>query len=217
MIYNPAEHSLQNRLDFKPPMPNALVRWLFYQVLPWLLRGIFGGLSVKVTGDGLARLAAVRGERCLLLPNHPSEWDPCVLFDMGRQLKEYFFFVAAREVFNYSYGLRGWLFQRLGVYSLIRGSNDRASFKTSMDILSENRGRLVIFVEGEISNQNESLLPLEGGVIQLALVALNDVYKSVGKSLEALPSMFVFPVAIRYEYHEAGLDERPLTTPPSTG
>lgn len=129
------------------------------------------------------------------------------MFDIAKRLREAFFFVAAREVFDYSLGIRGWIFQRLGVYSLVRGSNDRASLKTSIGILGENKGRLVIFIEGEISSQNESLLPLESGVIQLAFMALNDCYKAGGKQLETLPSLFVSPMAIRYDYHPHGLSK----------
>jgi hypothetical protein len=129
------------------------------------------------------------------------------MFDVAKRLNENFFFVAAREVFDYSLGIRGWFFQKLGVYSLVRGSNDRKSLKTSIETLSENKGRLVIFIEGEISNQNQTLLPLESGVIQLAFMALNDVYKENGKSLENLPSLYVCPVGLRYDYNPQGLSE----------
>jgi hypothetical protein len=207
LTFEPARHMRANTLDFKPPKPNSLVQKAFQMLIPTICKSVLGGLSVDIDPTSLERLRALKGQRCLLLPNHPSEWDPCVMFDIGRRLNENFFFVAAREVFDYSYGLRGWFFQRLGVYSLVRGSNDRGSFKTSMDILAGNKGRLVIFVEGEISNQNESLLPLESGVIQLAFMALNDVYKDTGKDLSKLPSLHVCPVSIRYAYEDKGLDE----------
>jgi 1-acyl-sn-glycerol-3-phosphate acyltransferase len=206
-MFDPVKHSLQNTLDFKPPQPNSMVQEAFRLILPLICNKILGGLSVHIADSSLQKLQALQGQRCLLLPNHPSEWDPCVLFDIGKRLKENFYFVAAREVFDYSYGLRGWFFQKLGVYSLVRGSNDRKSLKTSMEILSENKGRLVIFVEGEISQQNETLLPLEAGVIQLAFMALNDVYKQGGKNLDALPSLYVCPVSLRYAFQQEGLTQ----------
>ena len=205
--FNAATLTRANTMDFKPPMPNRLIQRLFNATLPLLFNGVFGGLSVSIDRESLDRLKQTKGQRCLILPNHPTEWDPCVVFDIAKRLNEAFYFVAAREVFDYSLGIRGWLFQRLGVYSLVRGTNDRASLKTSMSILAENKGRLVIFIEGEISSQNESLLPLESGVIQLAFMALNDCYKSSGKSLESLPSLFITPLAIRYDYHTEGLSE----------
>ncbi|MGE0201165.1 MAG: 1-acyl-sn-glycerol-3-phosphate acyltransferase [Candidatus Melainabacteria bacterium] len=205
LTFDPPQLTRANTLDFKPPRPCHWFQNLFHLAMPLLNRHVFGRLSVQVDPDSLARLEGIRGERCLLLPNHPSEWDPCVLFEVGRRLQEHFFFVAAREVFDYSLGFRGWLFQRLGVYSLVRGSNDRKSLKTSMDILAENRGRLVIFIEGEISNQNETLLPLESGVVQLAFMALQDCYKDAGKDLAKLPSLYVCPVGLRYVYNRTGL------------
>lgn len=205
-MFDPTRHVRPNTLDFKPPMPNPLVQGVFRGILPLINGKLLGGLSVEIDPASLEKLRAIKGQRCLLLPNHPSEWDPCVMFEVGRRLNENFFFVAAREVFDYSYGMRGWFFQRLGVYSLVRGSNDRKSLKTSMEILSENKGRLVIFVEGEISQQNETLLPLEEGVVQLAFMALNDFYKQGGKKPENLPSMFICPVSLRYAYQREGLD-----------
>lgn len=204
--FDPAKNVIPNTMDFKPPLPNPLIQKLFSLLIPQICEKALKGLSISIDAQSMERLRRIKGERCLILPNHPSEWDPCVMFDIARQLRENFFFVAAREVFDFSYGIRGWFFQKLGVYSLVRGSNDRRSLKTSMDILSQNKGRLVIFVEGEISNQNESLLPLEPGVVQLAFMALNEAYKTNGKNLEALPSLYVCPVGIRYEYQEAGLD-----------
>lgn len=207
LTFDPARMARANTLDFKPPMPSPLVQKAFNMFLPQICKSVLNGLTIEIDPESLERLRARKGQRCLILPNHPSEWDPCVIFDIGRQLDENFFFVAAREVFDYSYGIRGWFFQRLGVYSLVRGSNDRGSFKTSMEILSQNRGRLVIFVEGEISNQNESLLPLESGVVQLAFMALNDAYKDCSKDLSKLPSLHVCPVSIRYVYDERGLEQ----------
>lgn len=206
-MFDPVKACRQNTLDFKPPIPNPIVQKFFNLMLPYLNKRVLGGLQVHVEEESLNKLKAIQGQRCLLLPNHPSEWDPCVLFDIGKQLKENFYFVAAREVFDYSYGIRGWFFQHLGVYSLVRGSSDRKSLKTSMGILSENKGRLVIFVEGEISQQNETLLPLETGVIQLAFMALNDVYKQTGKNLTDLPSLYICPIGLRYIYQPKGLTE----------
>jgi 1-acyl-sn-glycerol-3-phosphate acyltransferase len=205
MIFDPSKMTRQNTLDFKPPLPNPWFQKLFRLLLPQICRGPLKGLSVEIDSASLDKLICIQGKRCLILPNHPSEWDPCVLFDVASKLNENFFFVAAREVFDYSYGLRGWIFQKLGVYSLVRGSNDRKSFKTSIDILAKNRGRLVIFVEGEISNQNETLMPLEPGVLQIALMALNELYKENNKNLDSLPSLYVCPVGLRYVYEPKGL------------
>jgi 1-acyl-sn-glycerol-3-phosphate acyltransferase len=206
MMFDPAKHSRQNTLDFKAPKPDRVVQALFKLGLPLLNRYHMQGLSVEIDDASVQRLKSIQGIRGLILPNHPSEWDPCVLFEVARRLKENFFFVAAREVFDYTYGLRGWFFQKIGVYSLVRGYNDRKSLKTSIEILAQNKGRLVIFIEGEISNQNETLLPVEPGVIQLAFMALNDCYKETGKDISKLPSLYICPMGLYYAYNPMGIE-----------
>jgi len=192
-------------MPFRPPIPNPLMQSVLLALLPVFFRFNLGKLSMSVDAESLNRLKAVKGQRCLLLPNHPSEWDSWILAALGKQLDERFYYVAAREVFDYNWGIRGWLFQKMGVYSLVRGASDKDSFRTTKDILGNNRGRLVIFVEGEISNQNDSLLPLEPGVLQLAFLSLQDCYKACGKDLAQLPSLYVCPLAIKYVYHPIGL------------
>ena len=206
-MFDPARHVRPNTMDFKPPKPNSLLIGLMNLLLPWVLSSkALLGLKITISDADLQKLKSIKGQRCLILPNHPTEFDPCVIFDLARRLKESFFFVAAREVFDYSYGIRGWLFQRLGVYSLVRGTNDRASLKTSIDTLASNKGRLVIFVEGEISSQNETLLPLESGVLQLGMMALNEARKAQSSSSDPSVSLFVCPISIVYHYDTRGLE-----------
>jgi hypothetical protein len=62
----------------------------------------------------------------------------------------------------------------------------------------------VIFPEGEVYSQNDSLLPFHSGVFQLAFWALEDVRKSHEATGEALgdpdASLFIVPVAIKYRF-----------------
>lgn len=192
---------------FRPPQPDPLFQRFIRFFLPLIFRHALNGFSVQVDSASLERLRAIQDQRCLLLPNHPSQWDPWAMVEISRRLHENFFYLAAREVFDFHYGLQGWVFQRMGCYSVVRGASDKESFKTTREILSRNKGRLVIFVEGEISNQNDSLLPLEPGVLQLAFLSLQDLYKKAQKDLAQLPSLFVCPVAIKYFYDPHGLEK----------
>jgi 1-acyl-sn-glycerol-3-phosphate acyltransferase len=194
-------------MAFRPPLPNKLLQALIKMALPFFFKNALKGYSVEVDEESLQRLRAIAGERCLLLPNHPSQWDPWAMAALSKRLNENFYYVAAREVFDWMHGIQGWIMQHFGAYSVVRGASDKESFKTTKEILSQNKGRLVIFVEGEISNQNDSLLPLEPGVVQLAFLALQDAYKHVGKDLEKLPSLYVCPIAIKYLYNPKGLNE----------
>lgn len=194
-------------MSFCPPLPNRLLQETVKKILPFVFQKPLGQLSVQVDEASLAYLQNIRGERCLLLPNHPAQWDPWVMYALGTKLNEFFYYVVAREVFDWHYGLQGWFLQRVGSYSVVRGASDKESFKTTKEILAQNKGRLVIFVEGEISNQNDSLLPLEPGVIQLGFLALQELYKQAGKNKKQLPSLFVCPVSIKYFYAHAGLEK----------
>ncbi len=192
---------------FCPPRPSGLMQWFIYTTLPFWFRYTLKRFSVSIDEASLDRLRRLRGQRCLLLPNHPSPWDPWALVALARRLNEGFFYVAAREVFDRAYKLQGWLLQTMGCYSVVRGASDKESFRTTKDILANNRGRLVIFVEGEISNQNDSLLPLEPGVVQLGFLAMQEMFRQVDKDLSRLPSLYVCPIALRYFYEARHLED----------
>ena len=188
---------------FIPPIDNSPVGGIVQAILPMVFKHVLTGMQVKVSREDLNRLKSLEGQRVLLLPNHPSYEDPYVMFDLARQLDTRFNYVAAREVFDYSNGLQGWVFQHCGVYSIIRGKSDRESFKTTREKLAKGERPLVIFIEGEVSYENDTLIPFEAGVIQLAFWGLEDAYKQAKKeSAEAaLPPLNIVPVAMKYFYH----------------
>jgi hypothetical protein len=64
---------------------------------------------------------------------------------------------------------------------------------------------LVIFPEGEISRQNDTLMPLEQGVAQMAFWALDEVNKTMSEE-----SVYLLPIGIKYTYKETiktGIEE----------
>ncbi len=191
---------------FMSPIINPLVVAGVRFMLPFLFRHLSGRLSIHISQQDLARLKAYQNQRMLLLPNHPTGEEPLVLFEIARRLNEVFHFVAAREVFDWEHGFRGWLLRRVGAYSVIRGAADRESFMTSKKILMEGLHRLVIFIEGEISRGNETLIPFESGVIQLAFWAQEGLVKEAVKQARsgsepaavAAPPIYIAPVGIKY-------------------
>lgn len=203
---------------FLSPRINPLVVKAVRMLLPTMMRATFGGLMVHIPDDALEKLRRYRGQRMLLLPNHPTGEEPAVMFEVATRLNEVFNFVAAREIFNLEHGFRGWVLRRVGVYSVIRGATDRESFMTSKKILMEGNNRLVIFIEGEISRVNDTLIPFETGVIQLAFWAQEALVKESGKTkqkgrrakedpkadgdtpLTEYPPIYMAPVAIKYFY-----------------
>ena len=146
-------------------------------------------------GDGIERLKQFKGKHCMVCPNHSHRHDPEVMFMLSCLAGEEFNFIAAREVFDWNNGMNGWFLQHMGVYSVVRGAADRESFKMTKRLLVEGKKKLVLFPEGEISRQNDVLLPLESGAAQLSFMALDELHKA-----NADEPLYVIPVAIKYTY-----------------
>lgn len=131
----------------------------------------------------------------MICPNHSYRHDPEVMMEFSKQVGEDFNFVAAREVFDYQNGFNGWLLQKMGVYSVVRGAADRESFKMTRTILATGKKKLVLFPEGEISLQNETLLPLETGACQLSFWAQDELNKT-----DPGEPIYIVPIAMKYSY-----------------
>lgn len=198
------------RRAFLSPIMNPFVVWGLRFVFPVMLQKLFGGLSVKISPKDFSRLREYKGKRMLLLPNHPTGDEPAVLFEIGKWMDETFQFVAAREVFDWEHGFRGWVLRRMGTYSVIRGAADRESFLTSKKILMEGLHRLVIFIEGEISRENDVLIPFEPGVLQLGFWAQEALIKDAKKHQSEVADIYTVPVAIKY-FYQPGI-EVPIET-----
>jgi 1-acyl-sn-glycerol-3-phosphate acyltransferase len=145
---------LASVLDFRPPRDNPCIIGFLKLLLPLIMKFQMHDARLEVVGDGLKRFAALKGKRTVICPNHPTSDDPQTLFAFSKLVGEDFNFLAAREVFDWDFGLRGWAFQMIGCYSVVRGAVDRESFKTTKRVIVEGRKKLVIFPEGEISRQN---------------------------------------------------------------
>ncbi|MBX9687566.1 MAG: 1-acyl-sn-glycerol-3-phosphate acyltransferase [Candidatus Obscuribacterales bacterium] len=182
-------------LDFRPPRDNEFIIGLARIFRPLILGLKMEDAEVRVLGDGIKRLEELKGKHVMITPNHSHRHDPEVMFELSCQAGEEFNFIAAREVFDWNNGLNGWFLQRMGCYSVVRGAVDRESFKTTKRLLVEGKKKLVLFPEGEISRQNDVLLPLESGAAQLSFMALDELQKS--KSNEAI---YIVPVALKYTY-----------------
>lgn len=187
----------QRRLGFKPPKRNALFLALANRALPTVLKRGYGIVSVRYDEQEVLRFRSILHESVLLTPNQPTHAEPAVMFDLAKRAGSTFYYLSNREAFGFAWGLFGFVLQRCGANSIVRGAPDRDSFKMTRKLLSEEGNRLVIFPEGEVYSQNDSLLPFQAGVFQLALMALEDIEKSgIDRPL------FVQPVAIRYRFIE---------------
>lgn len=182
--------------DFRPPRLSLPTLRLFNALLPGLLRRFCGVEAVEIAPEDVRRLQALVGERLLLTPNHPTNDDPALLLALARAAGMPFYYLACRETFDNLGGLWGPVIQRLGAYSVVRGTADRDSFRATRELLAAPGGKVVIFPEGEMHSQNDTLLPFHAGVVQLAFWVLEDLRKAG----DMAASLSLLPVALRYEF-----------------
>lgn len=111
------------------------------------------------------------------------------MFLLSARVGQPFYYLAAHERFQ---GLKGWLYQRIGAYSVRRGLVDRASVKQTLALVSRPGSKLVIFPEGGCSFQNDTVMPFRSGAVQIGLQAL-------AKQNE-LSDLYAVPISIKYRY-----------------
>ena len=184
-------------LDFKPPRESSLIIGTARVLLPLLLKGFLKVVKVDVDESSLEQITRTDGSPTVFAPNHPGHPDSAVMFWVSAHSRRLFRYLAARESFGIGGSVRGFLMQSLGAYSVIRGAADRRSFRLTMDYLSNKNGKLVIFPEGEVSLQNDTVMPFENGVVQSCFWALDQMRRA-----DNLRQLFIVPVGIRYLYIE---------------
>jgi 1-acyl-sn-glycerol-3-phosphate acyltransferase len=203
--------------DFYPPKLRPWLVRLLQWCAPPLARWLYW-VDVEVSEAELQQLAQLKGDRVLLLPNHPTFHDPIVMFLLSAKARRLFYYLAAYETFDdpstmflISAGFKPlhrlaqserfkkllrWLLQQLGMYSIRRGLADRPSIAQTLALLAEPDCHLVIFPEGGCSFQNDTVMPFRPGGIQMAFQTLN----KQSKREETVPNLYVIPVTIKYHY-----------------
>lgn len=184
-------------LDFKPPKPNTVAIKVAKSIVPLTNRWYLKGLTLEIDDASVAHLKTTHGYPTVLAPNHAASADPAVMFLLSKRLSQPYYYMAARESFDKGrFGtLRSFLMQRMGAYSIVRGTVDRNAFRTTRQLLSEGKWPLVIFGEGEISQQNDTVMRFERGITQLCFWALDDMKKA-----ETMKPLYIVPIGIKYRY-----------------
>jgi len=187
-------HSRPRPFAFYPPRPNPLVIAFCKWITPMVIRSNLKVTRVDVADDDLARLAALKGKRCLILPSHSGGFEPHIVIRISSRLRDSYNYLAAMETFTRS-PFNAWFMQRIGAYSIIRGAADRPSFQMTKKLLVEGKRGLVIFPEGQTVWQNDTVIPFQQGVLQLAFKAYEELAKQ--DSDASLPCI---PISIKYVY-----------------
>ncbi len=175
---------------FYAPLDSAFcirVAWRFMPKILWKTARVR-----EVVVHGLEKLEAIKGQRAVVTPNHPTNLDPLVLFELSRQIGEPFNYLASRE--SFSLPLLGWLMQKCGAYSIMRGVVDRSAIKTTRSLLASGR-KIVMFPEGLTYGQNDTLMPFHEGVVQFGYWALDDMKKA-----GTVGPLWYVPIGLRYRY-----------------
>ncbi|MYA98855.1 hypothetical protein F4X90_04100 [Candidatus Poribacteria bacterium] len=184
-------------LDFKPAKPNTTAIQVVKALMPLINRLYLKGLTLDIDTESIARLKMTDGHPTVLAPNHAAYADPAVMFLLSKRLSQQYYYMTARETFDKGKfgGLCSLLLQWCGAYSIVRGTADRNAFRTTREILTKGDAPIVIFGEGEISRQNDTVMRFERGVTQLCFWALDDMQKAgISKPL------YIVPIGIKYHY-----------------
>jgi 1-acyl-sn-glycerol-3-phosphate acyltransferase len=180
---------------FIPPHFSLPLAWsidLFHSSILKMMHNIS---SIEVSSEDRALLRSLRYDRLLLIANHPSSAEPPVTYWLANIMGTRFHYMAAREVFEWGYGMVGRVISNLGAFSVIAGTADRESLKTAREVLAAASGKLVLYPEGEpTSGENDTLLPFQPGVVQLGFWAMDDLRRA-----EPQGDITVLPTFIKYK------------------
>ena len=179
---------------FIAPQFNLPLAWTVDFMFPYLLKAVQNIDDVVFRPEDLEMLRSLRNERILLFTNHPTTAEPPIVFHIGSRMGSRFRYMASRQVFDWGFGMVGKVISNLGAFSVIAGIADRDSLKTARSTLAQPGGKLVIFPEGEpTSGENDSLMPLQPGAVQLSFWAYEDALKQ-----DPNADIYIVPGFIKY-------------------
>lgn len=175
---------------FYPPRLHPLVLKIAERIMPVMLQRDHRVEEVDVSGTEHLAPLLERGDGVLLTPNHSDFADCFMMFELGRQLRKPFYYMAAYQIFA---GKNHWVLPRIGVFPVDREGSDLTAFKTAVEVLSKGRNPLVVFPEGEIYHLSDRLTPIREGAVAIAAAA-------VKRLADAGKTIWIVPVALKYRF-----------------
>jgi len=189
---------------FEPPRLNRLVVRATRPVRRRMLRGEHQVEQIDTRGVEHLKPLLDRGDGIVLASNHSDRADGLVLLDLADRVGRPVYSMAAHQLFAGDFGLRHWLFPRLGVFPIDREGSDLASVKTAVNILASGKNPLLVFPEGEVYHTADRLTPLREGVAFLAASAAK-------RLAEAGRTVWIVPIGLKYRFVEGNDPLRALT------
>jgi hypothetical protein len=180
--------------SFIPPKLNYPFLWFIDIAMKTLLKTVHNINDVHIKDSDKQMLRKLRDERVIYISNHPTTKEPPISYVVGNEMFSRFNYMASREVFDWGSGVVGDVIQSIGAFSIIAGSSDRESLKMTRSILAAEKGKLVLFPEGEpTGSENDNLLPFQAGVSQLGFWGYEDALKVNPKA-----DITILPAFVKY-------------------
>lgn len=179
--------------DFRPPKPSKAIIFLSELVLPFYLNFI-ECLSYKFSQSPDHPVDLLKGKKVVIVINHSDRQDPLLVVALAKYMHEEFYCIAAREVFDWSYGILGWLFQRIGCFSVDRGTTDFRSIHTIQKVLTSSQNKFIVFPEGEVTGDDWLVHEINPALMHIFLKAQVEVAKD-----ESPQSIWILPVGVSYK------------------
>lgn len=178
---------------------NLIVTGLCKFLVPFFLRK--NQLDVKVSTRCSNEIKRLEKSSVVLLLNHSDRFDPLVAAELSRIAGEDFSYIASREQFDGFGGLQGWLLQRCGAYSVLRGEpEDIESKEATIRYISSHEHKLVEFPEGDVTGRDDAVLPLKRDGIKNILEAQQKKMRNGEKD-----PVYLLPIGIYYEVQKGGI------------
>jgi 1-acyl-sn-glycerol-3-phosphate acyltransferase len=178
-----------------PPHRGRIWPRILMHYVPRVLRKQYGVVRVECVHADRLKESIQAGHGIILAPNHCRDEDPLVLAILSRAVGSPFFIMASAHLFMQP-GLRAFLLQKAGAFSVYREGIDRAAVNTAIEILETAERPLVIFPEGFIARTNDRLNELMEGTAMIARSAAKKRAK-----MEPAKNVVAHPLAIRYKFH----------------
>ena len=208
-----AIRAVQPPLEFIPPAFNAFVcrvaQWITPAWLRWLVQ--LDGFDYENLDELVALVDQFeQGQTRLLLAfRHPSPDDPfCLMRLVAKDLPQAarrqgkavpnpspFHFIYDRGIPLWAGDFVGWLYSKLGGIPIHRGKVDLQGLRTARELLVNGRFPLAAAPEGATNGHSEIVSPIEPGVAQLGVWAVQDLLKA-GRD----ETVQIVPIGIHYSY-----------------
>ncbi len=182
--------------EFIAPKPDPITLNLVKAIIPIYLQS--ERLAVRPSEHCMDVIRAHRDIPTVIALNHIDRCDPSVAATLSTMCGDENYYLAARELFDDNFGIRGWLMQHCGVYSVIRGMpEDAESRKATISLIAAGKHKLVMFPEGDVTGRDDVVSPLKKDGIR-------NIFEAQEKSLktDAQRAVHVIPAAIYYQVHD---------------